>query len=57
MGWLEQRRNEGDRSEPRSLTLKLVVDGYSAPALKAYVSNFDELGVFPVRTTQGNVLS
>jgi hypothetical protein len=57
MLWLEQRRDEGDRAEARSLTLKLVVDGNTAPTLKAYISNFDELGAFPVQTLEGNALS
>jgi hypothetical protein len=57
MTWLEARHCEDGDAGARSLTLKLIVDGETAPALKAYVSNFDELAVFPTRTRQENTLS
>jgi hypothetical protein len=49
--WLEARRKKDGKAARRSLTFKLVVDGAAAPVLKAYVSNFDELGVFPLAHT------
>jgi len=56
MTWLEARdRGDGDASR-RSLTFKLVVTGDAAPALKAYVANFDELGIFPTGTTVENAV-
>ena len=57
MTWLERRRDESQQTGARSLTLKLVVDGDTAPVLKAYVSNFDELGIFPMRREHQNPLS
>jgi hypothetical protein len=57
MTWLQERQREDGAAGPRSLTLKLIVEEHSAPALKAYVSNFDELGVFPLRTLQENAIS
>jgi hypothetical protein len=53
MTWLEARDCEDGR---RSLTFKLVVEGDAPPALKAYVANFDELGIFPTGTTVGNAV-
>jgi hypothetical protein len=55
--WLDRRRDDVHNAGPRSLTLKLVVDGAAQPALKAYVSNFDELGVFPMRAPEENPVS
>ena len=57
LAWLERRRSDDEGAEARSLTLKLVVDGNTAPSLKAYVSNFDELAVFPLQTSQENAVS
>jgi len=57
MSWLEQRRDEAHPAGPRSLSLKLVVDGDAPPVLKAYVSNFDELGIFPMREAKENHVS
>lgn len=56
MTWLERRDRDNGDSGRRSLTLKLVVEDAAPAALKAYVSNFDELGVFPTRTANENAV-
>jgi hypothetical protein len=47
MTWLEAKGRDARPTGRRSFTLKLIVEPDAPPALKAYVSNFDELGVFP----------